>query len=124
MTSKSRVCVSSISFTVAALCGQLQLIRRGRMISLQESRALLRSRTSRDRDLGCREMKDTPQRPSLRQHYIFWCNLGCFAIERFGGDWLAKSFAFPWSHLWNLSYFDIARAALSITSATSFGCET
>ena len=54
----------------------------------------------------------------------FWCKLGCFAIERFGGDWLAKSFAFAWSHLWNLSYFDIARTALSITPATSFGCET
>jgi hypothetical protein len=54
----------------------------------------------------------------------FWYNLGCFAIERFGGDSLTKSFAFAWSHLWNLSYFDIARAALSITSATSFGCET
>src|SRR6202046_3044305 len=75
MTSKSRVCVSSIPFTVAALCGQLQLIRRGRKISLQESRALLRSRTSRDQELGCREMKDTPQRPSLRQHYISAANL-------------------------------------------------
>jgi hypothetical protein len=44
------------------------------------------------------------------------------AIKRFGEDWLAKSV--PCSPLCSPSYFKIARTALSITSATSFGRET
>jgi chromate transporter len=38
--------------------------------------------TSRDRDLGCRGMKDTPQRPSFKAALRFWCKLGWIS---FGG---------------------------------------
>ena len=38
--------------------------------------------TSRSRDLGCRGMKDTQQRPSFREALRFWCKLGWIS---FGG---------------------------------------
>jgi chromate transporter len=38
--------------------------------------------TSRSRELGCRGMKDTPQRPSFRAALRFWCKLGWIS---FGG---------------------------------------
>src|SRR6266436_4405082 len=38
--------------------------------------------TSRSRDLGCRGMKDTPQRPSFKAALRFWCKLGWIS---FGG---------------------------------------
>jgi chromate transporter len=38
--------------------------------------------TSRDRDLGCRGTKDTPQRPSFTAALRFWCKLGWIS---FGG---------------------------------------
>jgi chromate transporter len=38
--------------------------------------------TSRSRELGCRGMKDSPQRPSFRAALRFWCKLGWIS---FGG---------------------------------------
>jgi chromate transporter len=38
--------------------------------------------TSRSRDLGCRGMRDTPQRPSFKAALRFWCKLGWIS---FGG---------------------------------------